>query len=88
MITKADKGNSIVVIYQDAYQDKVLRFIKDNNFTNLNSNPTKTFQKEIRKVVNDSQLLIRKDEKWKHLNLNPAAPIMSGLLKIHKTTPQ
>jgi hypothetical protein len=45
MITKADKGNSIVIIHQDAYQEKVLRFIEENNYKNLTSNPTKTFQK-------------------------------------------
>jgi hypothetical protein len=60
MITKADKGNSIVVVDQDAYQEKVLRFIKENNFTNLINDPTNKFQKEIREVVNDCQQLIRK----------------------------
>jgi hypothetical protein len=46
MITKADKGNSIVIIYQNTYQDKVLQFIKDNNFTNMTNDPTQNFQKK------------------------------------------
>jgi hypothetical protein len=57
VITKADKGNSIVTTYQEAYHDKVLRFINDNNFTTMNNNPTKTFQKEIRKIINEYLLI-------------------------------
>jgi hypothetical protein len=83
-ITKADKGNSIVIIYQATYQDKVLHFINDNNFTNMTNDPTQNFQKGITKIINDCPLLIKKNEKWKYINLNPTAPNMSGLLKLHK----
>jgi hypothetical protein len=84
MITKADKGNSIVIIYQNNYQENVLHFINDNNFTNMTNDPTQNFQKEIRKTINDCPQLIKKNEKWKYINLNPRAPTMSGLLKLHK----
>ena len=60
MITKADKGNSIIIIYQRDYHDKVHKFIKDNNFTTLINDPTKTFQKELRNTVNRCQELIKK----------------------------
>jgi hypothetical protein len=35
--------------------------------------------------VQDSQISIPKDKKWKYTNLNPSAPVMRGLPKIHKT---
>ena len=44
--TKADRGNAIVITYQDFYHNKVLNFIADNNFTTINNNSTKTFQKK------------------------------------------
>jgi len=33
MISKADKGNSIIITYQDEYHRKVMRFTSNNNFT-------------------------------------------------------
>jgi hypothetical protein len=35
-------------------------------------------------VVSECKTLIKKDEKWKHINLNPSTSTMSGLLKIYK----
>jgi hypothetical protein len=50
----------------------------------MTNDPTQNFQKGIRKIINDCPLLIKKNEKWKYINLNPTAPTMSGLLKLHK----
>ena len=36
-VTKADKGNSIVILYQDDYNTKVEDFISNNNFTIANN---------------------------------------------------
>jgi hypothetical protein len=33
MITKADKGNSIVILYIDDYNRKIYNFITNNSFT-------------------------------------------------------
>lgn len=55
IITKADKGNSIVITYQEVYHDKVLHFINDNNFTTISSNPTKAFQKEVRRQLTNAR---------------------------------
>ena len=82
IITKADKGNSIT--YQENYHNKIQNFIVDNNFATINNDPAKIFQKVLRSLVNECQTLIRKKEKWKYINLNPSAPTISGLLKIHK----
>jgi hypothetical protein len=87
MITKEDKDNSIIIIiiiYQTDYNNKIAKLIENNNFTTENKDLTKKFQKEIRNNINQSQLIIPEDEKWKYVNLNPTPPISRGLIKVHK----
>ena len=45
MISKADKGNSIVILYQDKYNQKMEEFISSNNFTVASSDITNKLQK-------------------------------------------
>jgi hypothetical protein len=84
IISKADKGNTIVIIYQDDYHERITDCIKDNNLTTVNNEPTKSFQRKIRNIINECQIVIPKYEKWKYVNLNTSAPTIRGLLKIHK----
>jgi len=51
MVSKADKGNSIVILYQDEYNPKVKEFMSNNNFTTTNTDITKNLQREIRNTV-------------------------------------
>ena len=81
---KADKGNTVVIKYLDDYHLTVHEFISNNHFSTVNNDLTSTFQKEIRKTINDCVQIIHRDEKWKYVNLNPSAPTMRGLPKIHK----
>jgi hypothetical protein len=82
--TPADKGNTIVILPTTLYQEKILNFIQSNNFRNSNTNPTKKFQRQVRQVINNSPNLINPNDKWKYTNLNPTAPSIRGLVKIHK----
>ena len=72
MITKADKGNSIVILPTQHFNEKINNFISENHFQTLD--PTNTFQNHIRKTVNHSKTLIPQEFKWKYLNLNPSSP--------------
>ena len=83
-ITKADKGNTIVIIYQKDYCRKIEDFIENNNLVTANNDPTKAFQKKVRNAVNECQIVVRKEERWKYINMNPAAPTIRGMIKIHK----
>ena len=83
-ISKAHKGNSIIILYQDDYKEKVNKFISNKNFTIANSDITKKLQQDIRIRVNECQQLIHKNGGWKHVNLNRTAPTVRGLVKIHK----
>jgi hypothetical protein len=51
-ISRADKGNSIVILYQNDYNTKVTGFLDSNNFTIENKDPTSKFQKDIRDGIN------------------------------------
>jgi hypothetical protein len=46
LITKADKGNTIVITYQQDYQNKIKDLTENNNLITVNSDPTKTFQRK------------------------------------------
>jgi len=84
MITTADKGNSLVILQTQQYKAKVQDFIDKNNFQSSTTNPTKRFQNQVRKTINHSTALIPRDSKWRYVNLNPSAPSIKGLIKLHK----
>ena len=83
-ITRADKGNSIVILPTDHYENKIEKFISEYNFHTVTKDPTNTFQPQIRNTVKQSKTLIPKDSQWKYINMNPSAPSIKGLIKIHK----
>jgi hypothetical protein len=51
IISKADKGNSTVILYTEDYHNKVWSFIDNNNFTVLNKDPTITFQNQVKATI-------------------------------------
>jgi Tfp pilus assembly pilus retraction ATPase PilT len=52
IITKADKGNSTIVIYEIDYNTIVQNFITNNNFTQLTHDVTRKLQRNIRTAIN------------------------------------
>jgi len=84
MITRADKGNSIVMLPTHQNETKIQNFVLNNNFHSATTDPTNTFQTQIRQTIKESTTLIPKDCSWKYINMNPSAPSIKGLSKIHK----
>jgi len=81
MITPADKGKIIVVIYNDEYSNKVHTFLSEHAIPN---NRIFIDQKQIQKALHQCDLIIHKKQ-IKHLiqkNLSP--PKLKALLKLHK----
>ena len=70
MITKADKGNSIVIlyiyIYINNYNKKVSVFISNNNFHKTASDITNRLQRDIRSTINECQNIIPKEKNYKY----------------------
>ena len=64
--------------------NKNRRVHTDKPLPNLNDDPTKSFQSQVRKVINNGKTLIPSESKWKYLNLNPTALSIKGLIKLHK----
>jgi len=82
--TKADKGSSLIIVYQNDYEQKVLDFITNSGAETVNSNITTKFQKDLRSTINSCKSLIDTDKKGRLINLNPETPPLRGLIKIHK----
>ena len=83
-ITWPDKGNTIVILPTHQYETKIQNFIQDNNFRKATTDPTNAFQTQIEQTIKGSTTLIPKDSRWKYKNMNPSAPSIKGLIKIHK----
>ena len=84
MISKSDKGNSIVIIYLNDCTHKLQEFIDTNNFHVTKSDPTNRFQTKIGDTLKRSKTLIQQPQEWRYINLNPSAPTIRGLIKVHK----
>ena len=63
IVTKADKGTSVVILYKTDYQAKVHHFINNNHFHIEPTNPTNRFRSEIRKTINSCASIIPKNMK-------------------------
>jgi hypothetical protein len=84
IVTEADKGSSMIIMYVNEYNSKVHDFISSNNFEQTPHDLTKKLQHNIRAAINDCREVIPKENKWKYISLNPTTPRMRGLIKIHK----
>jgi hypothetical protein len=85
VVSKADKGNCIVIMGKEQYNQKVSDLIQGDNFSVLRKDPTPGFQKDLRNVVKNSMFVFETEhQKNTVIPMNPQAPILYGLPKIHK----
>jgi hypothetical protein len=84
MIAKDDKSNTTVIIYTQAYMEKLHSFLAENNFQPIPTNPTAKDHKTIHKTLQRCDRIIDK----KHANYltqkHPTTPTLIVLLKLHK----
>ena len=66
MITRADKGNSLVILPTPHYENKIEKFLGDNNFHTVAADPTNTFQTQVRNTVKQSKTLKPNDSRWEY----------------------
>ena len=74
MITKPVKDNSIAIINHNKYEEKFWNLLIIIFLIILNET---ALIKQIRSTVNNSNLMIQKDEKWKYINSNRNPPTIS-----------
>ena len=84
MITRADKANTVVILPTHQYKTKLQDFLQNKDFHTKTTDPTRTFQTQITATIKQSPTLIPKDYRCKYINMNPSAPSIKGLIKIHK----
>jgi hypothetical protein len=82
MVTKADKGNTMIT-YKIDHNRKINNFINNNNFIQDANNVTNRLQRDIRNTINECHYLIPKEDRWKYVNMNRTAPTIRSLIKIH-----
>jgi hypothetical protein len=58
--TKADKGNTIVILYENDYNKKIEEFLAANNFTKITRDITNKQQTKTRKEINTCNNIIKK----------------------------
>lgn len=81
-VTKADKGNSIVILDKEDYNKKVQDFINTNEISSLKTDPTNTHLTTLKQELNESKALFPYPQRF--LPRNPLPPRLYGLPKIHK----
>jgi hypothetical protein len=84
IITQADKGKTIVIIYSKEYSENAHSFLTANNFNTLTEDPTEKFQKLIYKTMQESNLIIDKRQVKYLTQMKAAPPKLKAQLKLHK----
>jgi hypothetical protein len=84
LLTQADKGKTIVILHHQEYNQKVVHFMECNHISEITKDLTEKYQKKVREQINKSDIILPKTEKWKSANLNPEAPTLKVLIKLHK----
>ena len=84
IVTKADKGNTLVIISREVYQQKVYDFIHNNNIKPIDVDPTSKFVKSLNNAINKCTHLFNDTTRRYLKPMAAQAPHFTGLLKIHK----
>jgi hypothetical protein len=84
MLTKADKGKTVVIIDKNIYIQKVENFLTDDNFMQLTQDPTDKYQNQIQQTIQKCNTLIDKQQKKYLTQIKPQPPKLNAHIKIHK----
>lgn len=84
VVTKADKGNTVVILDKTEYDTKIEHFLTVNKIQKLNSDPTSKYSKEINSTINTCKNIFPVEQRKRLKVTNPVAPKLRGLPKIHK----
>lgn len=85
ILSKADKGNCLVILNKHDYINKVESFLSDNNFTVVNVSPFNSFIRKTSNMVKHfSSFFEENNAPFNLLLSNPSVPRLYGLPKIHK----
>ena len=83
-LSKADKGNTVVVMERQHYIREMEKFLEDNNVGTINLTLT-SFGEDIRKCIRESEYIIEPRAKPDLPTMNPAPPVFMVFLRFIKT---
>lgn len=83
-VTKADKGNCLVILNKKDYVKKVEEFLTNKEFTKITKDPTTKYQKEVKEMINKYKSIFSDGDQRRLVNQNPQPPRMYGQPKLHK----
>lgn len=83
VFTRADKGKTVIALNKENYISKTTEFLNPNQYQIIKSDPTEIFQKQIKNIILDSTIFDSK-EKFSLTLMNPQAPKLYSLIKLHK----
>ena len=84
MITKADKGKTTVIINKEEYNNKVMEFLLENNFKQINKDPTNKYKAQIQKIAKQCETIIPKQVAKDLIPKDPKPPTLKAQIKVHK----
>ena len=87
VITKADKGNNLVIMNRSNYLTNTLNLLDNIQFEILKKSPLNIFQEKLRNELKSSTEFLRYFDKkpTDFIIQNPKIPLLYSLPKIHKT---
>jgi hypothetical protein len=86
-LIRADKGKVVVIIENTKFQEKIMKFNLDNGLVKLDKGPTLKYQRGVKDIVKKKcNNIIDKPIQYKCIQMNPQAPILNALIKLHKET--
>jgi hypothetical protein len=84
IITKADKGNTVVLLPHQEYINKIHEFIVSNKIETLAEDPTKRYVKILNETINKCTNLLDERTRRYIKPIHAQAPQLTGLPKLHK----
>ncbi|XP_071439514.1 uncharacterized protein, partial [Hetaerina americana] len=84
IISKADKGNSVVILNKSLYVDKCIDVLTNNPFVLIPRDPTARFHNSVKSALSACKTLFKDSEIRYLLQMNPQPPRFYGLPKVHK----
>ena len=84
IITKADKGEMVVIFKEKDNNDKVNDFLPNNDISEIKKDPTEDYVKDINQNINLCDKIFD-DRTRRYLKpIKASAPVFNGLIKLHK----
>ena len=84
VISKAGKGNGVVILDHDEYLSRMNLMLEEDDYTLLDTNPLNKMNAKVEVILKKYSCILGKSTIWQLKNSNPQVPRLYGLPKIHK----